>query len=139
MKGAEEEFVPEDEVEEGLAAIKKLREKLKKAVEEKFKVNVLKVSTISLAGKEKQIRTRTKVAKVANKPFKKAVVTLKEGMNIIEFTPTESGSIPWSCWMGMIQGTFIVKDNIDITKSVELNQELAKVNIPKARGCGCGG
>jgi len=35
MKGAEEEFVPEDEVEEGLAAIKKLREKLKKAVEEK--------------------------------------------------------------------------------------------------------
>ena len=41
--------------------------------------------------------------------------------------------------MGMIQGTFIVKDNIDITKSVELNQELTKVNIPKARGCGCGG
>ena len=64
---------------------------------------------------------------------------IKKGEQIIEFTPTESGSIPWSCWMGMIQGTFIVKDNIDITKSVELNQELAKVNIPKARGCGCGG
>ncbi|OGH10961.1 MAG: 50S ribosomal protein L23 [Candidatus Levybacteria bacterium RIFCSPLOWO2_01_FULL_36_13] len=61
---------------------------IKKAVEEKFKVNVLKVSTISLAGKEKQIRTRTKVAKVANKPFKKAVVTLKEGQKIAIF---ESG------------------------------------------------
>ncbi len=35
MNGTEEEFVPEDEAEEGPAALKKLREKLKKAVEEK--------------------------------------------------------------------------------------------------------
>ena len=29
-------------------------------------------------------------------------VNLKAGDNIIEFTPTEEGTIPYSCWMGMI-------------------------------------
>ncbi|MDB5225429.1 MAG: GrpE protein molecular chaperone GrpE [Candidatus Adlerbacteria bacterium] len=35
MDDSEEEFIPEDEAEEGPGALKKLREKLKKAVEEK--------------------------------------------------------------------------------------------------------
>lgn len=35
MQEQEEEFVPEDEVKEGPATLKKLREKLKKAIEEK--------------------------------------------------------------------------------------------------------
>jgi molecular chaperone GrpE len=35
MNGTEEEFVPEEEADEGPAALKRLREKLKKAVEEK--------------------------------------------------------------------------------------------------------
>ena len=35
MDELEEEFIPEDEQEEGPGALKKLREKLKKAVEEK--------------------------------------------------------------------------------------------------------
>lgn len=35
MNGTEEEFVPEEEAEEGPATLKRLREKLKKAVEEK--------------------------------------------------------------------------------------------------------
>lgn len=35
MNGTEEEFVPEEEAEEGTAALSKLREKLKKAVAEK--------------------------------------------------------------------------------------------------------
>lgn len=35
MDELEEEFIPEDEVDEGPGALKKLREKLKKAVEEK--------------------------------------------------------------------------------------------------------
>lgn len=64
------------------------KNQIRKAIEEKFKVNVLKISTISLKGKEKQIRTRTKVEKVAKKSFKKAVVTLKEGQKIAIF---ESG------------------------------------------------
>ncbi|MDD2659451.1 MAG: sulfite exporter TauE/SafE family protein [Methylococcales bacterium] len=38
-------------------------------------------------------------------------IELKEGTQTIEFTPPESGAVPWSCWMGMIPGTFIVVDN----------------------------
>jgi hypothetical protein len=30
------------------------------------------------------------------------------GENVIEFTPTETGKIGYSCWMGMIRGTIIV-------------------------------
>ncbi len=34
---------------------------------------------------------------------------IKKGEQIIEFTPKEAGTIRWSCWMGMIKGSFIVK------------------------------
>ncbi|MCX9085529.1 MAG: copper ion binding protein [Candidatus Methanoperedens sp.] len=34
---------------------------------------------------------------------------IKKGEQIIEFTPTKAGTIRWSCWMGMIQGSFNVK------------------------------
>jgi len=34
---------------------------------------------------------------------------IKKGEQIIEFTPTDAGTIRWSCWMGMIRGSFIVK------------------------------
>lgn len=34
--------------------------------------------------------------------------TLKTGDNIIEFTPTESGTFTYSCWMGMIRSTITV-------------------------------
>ncbi len=34
---------------------------------------------------------------------------LKQGENIIEFTPTKSGNISFSCWMGMVRGKFIVE------------------------------
>jgi len=37
-------------------------------------------------------------------------VDLKPGDNIIEFTPTESGTIPYSCWMGMIRSNITVID-----------------------------
>jgi sulfite exporter TauE/SafE/copper chaperone CopZ len=35
--------------------------------------------------------------------------TLKAGENIIEFTPTKTGKIPFSCAMGMYTGSFIVE------------------------------
>lgn len=35
-------------------------------------------------------------------------IKLKEGENIVEFTPTKAGTVAWSCWMGMIPGTFRV-------------------------------
>ncbi len=34
---------------------------------------------------------------------------IEPGQQTIEFTPTEEGVIPWSCWMGMIDGSFIVQ------------------------------
>ena len=38
-------------------------------------------------------------------------IKLHPGEQIIEFTPAETGIIPWSCWMGMIPGTFIVVED----------------------------
>jgi len=37
-------------------------------------------------------------------------VKLKEGDNLIKFTPAESGTITYSCWMGMITGQITVDD-----------------------------
>jgi len=34
------------------------------------------------------------------------------GKNLVEFTPKESGEIPYSCWMGMIKSKIIVVDDI---------------------------
>ncbi len=36
---------------------------------------------------------------------------LKRGENIIEFTPTETGEIPFSCGMKMVWGKFVVTEN----------------------------
>ncbi|RDU22015.1 urease accessory protein UreH domain-containing protein [Anaerosacchariphilus polymeriproducens] len=38
---------------------------------------------------------------------------LVPGENIIEFTPKESGTIPYSCWMGMIRSQISVYDNLE--------------------------
>ena len=34
---------------------------------------------------------------------------LVAGDNVVEFTPKTTGTIPFSCWMGMVQGQFIVE------------------------------
>lgn len=34
---------------------------------------------------------------------------IQKGLNVVEFTPTQSGILPFSCWMGMVRGQFIVK------------------------------
>ncbi|MFN3919268.1 MAG: cupredoxin domain-containing protein, partial [Methylohalobius sp.] len=44
-------------------------------------------------------------------------IELKPGTQVIEFTPTEIGTIPWSCWMGMMHGTFEVIDEATAEKS----------------------
>ena len=36
-------------------------------------------------------------------------IKLKEGDNMIEFTPKEEGVINYSCWMGMIKSQIIVE------------------------------
>ncbi len=73
---------------------------------------------------------------------------VKQGEQTIDFTPTETGTIRWSCWMGMIQGTFIVKDDIDLSDAAAVQKELSTVQTPTGGtcgggsgggGCGCGG
>ena len=53
---------------------------IKKAVEEKFKVNVLKVATITVKGRSFKIGSR-RVASV-RQPFKKAIALVKAGQKI---------------------------------------------------------
>jgi hypothetical protein len=57
--------------------------------------------------------------KVIVVPQYKLRIELKEGAQTIEFTPQESGVVPWSCWMGMIPGTFQVVDNVATPKQNE--------------------
>jgi len=69
---------------------------------------------------------------------------IKKGEQIIEFTPTKEGVIPWSCWMGMIPGTFVVKEDIDLNDKVAIQNEIEKVPAKSSSvgtcggGCGCG-
>jgi plastocyanin len=35
---------------------------------------------------------------------------ISPGENLITFTPTAAGNIPYSCWMGMVRGTIVVDD-----------------------------
>ncbi len=62
---------------------------------------------------------------------------IEYGEQIIEFTPTESGTISWSCWMGMIPGVFIVKDDLDLSNQQEIQKELDAV--PERQRGSCGG
>ncbi|MDP2924806.1 MAG: sulfite exporter TauE/SafE family protein [Nanoarchaeota archaeon] len=67
---------------------------------------------------------------------------LKQGLNVIEFTPDKEGTITFSCGMGMLKGSFIV------TESGTASQEQVKAATPpkgmqcggsSGGGCGCGG
>jgi len=70
-------------------------------------------------------------------------VKLKQGLNVLEFTPTKTGTIPFSCGMGMLRGSFIV------TETGTATQQQVAAATPKAGGscsmgangggCGCGG
>jgi uncharacterized protein len=52
---------------------------------------------------------------------------LHAGEQTIEFTPTETGVVPWSCWMGMIPGTFVVVDNVpEKTKAEQFNSQVSQ-------------
>lgn len=49
-------------------------------------------------------------------------IKIKPGKQIIEFTPKETGVVPWSCWMGMMPGSFIVVENRHSTENKEAVQ-----------------
>ena len=62
---------------------------------------------------------------------------LKKGENIIEFTPTEVGQIPFSCSMGMYRGVFnVVESDGSASNSVPSRNVAA---LPSGGGCGAGG
>lgn len=55
--------------------------------------------------------------------------TFTEGENVIEFTPTKTGDIPYTCWMGMIRGDIFVTDksgDIGETAATENNDEFSE-------------
>ncbi len=68
--------------------------------------------------------------------------TVSASDNVIEFTPTKEGTIPFSCIMGMGRGTFIVtQDGTATTASTDsVKQAQQNNNAPAATGsCGAGG
>ena len=61
-------------------------------------------------------------------------VQLKQGLNVLKFTPDKVGTIQFSCGMGMLRGSFIVTDDGTATQ-----QQVASATPKSSRGCGCGG
>jgi large subunit ribosomal protein L23 len=56
------------------------KHEIKKAIEEQFKVNVIKISTVVIKGRS--LRTGIRRVERVKNPFKKASVTLKAGQKI---------------------------------------------------------
>jgi sulfite exporter TauE/SafE/copper chaperone CopZ len=70
-------------------------------------------------------------------------IKLRQGLQVVEFTPDEEGVVRWSCWMGMIPGQFIVTGGDNVS---EVSGEIDIPELPAAGscgsscsgGCGCG-
>ncbi|HYE83614.1 MAG TPA: sulfite exporter TauE/SafE family protein [Clostridia bacterium] len=60
---------------------------------------------------------------------------LEPGRNIIEFTPEETGTIPYSCWMGMIGSSISVVDELSEVTSEDINT--ADSGAISSSGGGC--
>ncbi|MGB7605523.1 MAG: sulfite exporter TauE/SafE family protein, partial [Lutisporaceae bacterium] len=65
-------------------------------------------------------------------PQYKVEEELKAGENIIEFLPEQTGTIPYSCWMGMIRSSIKVVDDITQVKGSEVEETA----IPTTGGIG---
>ena len=65
----------------------------------------------------------------------------KMGEQIIEFTPNEVGKIPFTCWMGMIPGLFVVVEGDEDAGNALTGAVVAKGSScgGGSGGCGCGG
>ena len=62
--------------------------------------------------------------------------TLKPGENIIEFTPEESGILPYSCWMGMINSQINVVEDVENASSSDIdNLQVIGATSGSGRGC----
>ena len=67
------------------------------------------------------------------------VKELVPGENIIEFTPSQEGSIIYTCWMGMISSNIKVVDNINDLNIDEIQQQLDNYVPFRAGNSGCCG
>jgi sulfite exporter TauE/SafE/plastocyanin domain-containing protein/copper chaperone CopZ len=64
--------------------------------------------------------------------------SLKAGENVIEFTPTEAGRIPFSCAMGMYTGAFnVVDENSAVTTASTTTTQSSAISA--GGSCGSGG
>ncbi len=61
-------------------------------------------------------------------------IRLKQGVQTVQFTPQDGGTIQFSCGMGMIRGQFLVYDS-----SPAGSTPPAAPVVQKGGGCGCGG
>ena len=64
------------------------------------------------------------------------------GEQVIEFTPEKEGTIPFSCWMGMIPGVLVVVDDGEDVENALTGAVVAKggsCGSGGSGGCGCGG
>ena len=52
-------------------------------------------------------------------------VPLQPGDNLVEFTPTQTGVIPYTCWMGMIRSSIYVVDSLEDADAVQSLEEAA--------------
>lgn len=62
---------------------------------------------------------------------------LVEGENVIEFLPDQTGTIPYSCWMGMIRSSIKVVDDVSQVKATDVKDTSASTAGGFGGGC-CG-
>ena len=66
--------------------------------------------------------------------------SVQPGLQTIEFTPNEAGTIGWSCFMNMMKGVFIVEDKVNLSDKESLSKILDSAPVGSSGGgCGCGG
>ena len=65
--------------------------------------------------------------------------TFSEGENIIEFTPEKTGTVPYTCWMGMIRGNIFVTDGTGQAPEVSDAQPDTGIGGFGSSGMGCCG
>lgn len=62
-------------------------------------------------------------------PSLKLEFDVKPGRQTIDFTPEKTGVIPWSCWMGMLRGEFII---VDAPTTQPQQSESVASGVPRA-------
>ena len=57
-------------------------------------------------------------------------IPLAAGENIVEFTPGQTGVVPYTCWMGMIRSSIYVVDDLSDAEPVEAEATPAPAYVP---------